>query len=386
MGMLVDTEPDGQPDGTATGDDLNPPIADDEDGVVLPPELVAGSTITVPVTASVPGFLNAWVDFNNNGIWLDPGEQVFLNWPLVPGVNLLPMTVPPAPASVSGGPQSRWRFTTYPPAVPAFDGLETDGEVEDYEVNIEVFDFGDALDPTYPTLYANNGARHRVATTPVFWLGPLSPDDEGDGQPNATATGDDITGIADEDGVVVNTTLIRGQTGSLDITASATGYLQAWIDYDRDGSWGGAGEQIATNLILSSGLNNLSVPVPSTAGIGPVMARFRFGGETNLLVTGMAVNGEVEDHMLTIYQDGPTNAVDLVITNIVHTGTNEWTIWWQWESNVTYETQYHTNLLTTNQAWLPWGLWVSSAPYEQVDTGGVETTKLYRVIAPYTAP
>ena len=48
-------------------------------------------------------------------------------------------------------------------------------------------DFGNAQ-PVYPTLLASNGARHTVVSG--FSLGPTI-DEEADGQPNATATGDD---------------------------------------------------------------------------------------------------------------------------------------------------------------------------------------------------
>ena len=49
-------------------------------------------------------------------------------------------------------------------------------------------DFGDAPDPTYPTLLASGGASHQI--TGLF-LG-AAVDGEPDGQPDATATGDDL--------------------------------------------------------------------------------------------------------------------------------------------------------------------------------------------------
>ena len=49
----------------------------DEDGVVFSTPLVAGTTATIEVTASTAGFLNAWIDFNNDNDWDDSGEQIF---------------------------------------------------------------------------------------------------------------------------------------------------------------------------------------------------------------------------------------------------------------------------------------------------------------------
>ena len=390
MGALVDAEADGQPDGTATGDDNNPPTGlDDEDGVTIQSPLVAGSVAGVQVTASVPGYLNAWIDYNCNGTWIDPGEQVFLNQPLVPGPQWLQLPLPVPPAIVSGGPQSRWRFTTYPPAAPAFTGAESNGEVEDYEVRIEVLDFGDAPDPTYPTIYANDGARHLIPATPVVYLGATAPDLSADGQPTAAADGDDASGVDDEDGVfaVAGAPLVRGDpSAALGVVCSTNGYLNGWLDFDADGSWTGAGEQIAVDRALPAGFSALVFGIPAGARLGPVVGRFRFASGAGLTYTGLASDGEVEDHEFTIYQNGPdTN--NFRITNVAHSAANQMTIWWVGDTNVVYETQYILDLPSTaSPPWTAWGPWVSAPPLAQFDTNAAETTKHYRVVAPYSPP
>jgi len=58
-------------------------------------------------------------------------------------------------------------------------------------------DAGDAPDPGYPTLAANNGAFHVIV--PGFHLG-LNVDGEADGQPSPNARGDDLNGQDDADG------------------------------------------------------------------------------------------------------------------------------------------------------------------------------------------
>ncbi|MGQ0618313.1 MAG: hypothetical protein ACT4QA_00105 [Panacagrimonas sp.] len=68
-------------------------------------------------------------------------------------------------------------------------------------------DFGDAPDPTYLTLLASNGARHALSSS--LRLGPTI-DSEAEGQPNSGATGDDLAGVDDEDGVSFVGTLIAG--------------------------------------------------------------------------------------------------------------------------------------------------------------------------------
>jgi len=60
-------------------------------------------------------------------------------------------------------------------------------------------DFGDAPDPTYPTLQASFGASHIIDN--VTYLG-ITVDGESDGLPHPSALGDDNNNIDDEDGVL----------------------------------------------------------------------------------------------------------------------------------------------------------------------------------------
>ncbi len=392
LGAAIDAEPDGQPDGTATGDDNNPPAGlDDEDGVSIPSPLLAGAAVQVQVIASVAGFLNAWIDWNSDGDWADPGEQVFINQPLIPGPNPLPVSVPLPPALVAGGPDSRWRFTTNAVVLPGpfFIGWWGNGEVEDYEVRLEVLDFGDAPEPPYPTLLASDGARHRIPATPVYYLGAQPPDADPDGQPSPDAQDDDYAGTDDEDGVFVpaGAPLVRGDSSAaLSVICSTGGYLNAWLDFDGNGGWTDAGEQIAADRAMPAGFTALVFGIPAGAQIGPVVGRFRFASAAGLSYAGFAADGEVEDHEFTIYQNGPDTNY-FYITNIAYAATNQATIWWVGDTNATYETQYILDLPSTvSPPWTAWGAWVTGDPLMQVDTNAAETAKHYRVVAPYSPP
>lgn len=389
LGQSVDAEHDGQPTPNADGDDLYPPplppLMGDEDGVAIPKPLVAGAAVQVQVTASVSGYLNAWIDWNSDGDWADPGEQVYMNWSLNSGLNLLPLNVPVPPALVAGGPHSRWRFTTYPTMSPMANylGLETDGEVEDHEVQLEVFDFGDAPD-SYQTLLASDGARHRIPS--AYWLGAIAPDLEPDGQPTAGADGDDNAGNDDEDLVATTAKLVQGQIRTIVASASTNGFLNIWIDFNQNGTWAEPGEQAVVDLALVPGTNPVPIATPQVARLGPTFARVRFCSYRGLGPAGLASDGEVEDYAVTVYQAGPDTNV-FRITNVVYAATNTATIGWAGESNVTYETQYATNLLSdSNVSWTAWGGWVTAAPHVQTDGNAVETTRFYRVIAPWSPP
>ncbi|MDX1998485.1 MAG: GEVED domain-containing protein, partial [Thermoanaerobaculia bacterium] len=299
MGANLDSEADGQPTVNADGDDANPALGpDDEDGVTLPAFLVACESANVTVNASGVAKLDAWVDYNANGSFADPGEKIFNNQALVAGANVLPVTVP---CGVTPATKSFARFRLSTVGGLAATGVAADGEVEDYAVALSGLDFGDAPDPTFPTLFASNGARHGVnAGSPGPFLGAIR-DTEANGQPNVGATGDDLAGTDDEDGVLFTTPLIPGQSASVTVTASATGSLRAWVDWDGDGSWATVGDELvfSPGATLAAGANVLTFTVPATANSSlTTYARFRFASTAVAGFSGLENDGEVEDHQV----------------------------------------------------------------------------------------
>ena len=185
----------------------------------------------------------------------------------------------------------------------------------------EELDFGDAPDPTYPTLLANNGPRHQVGH---LFLGALI-DAEPDGQPHPQAMGDDMNNQQDEDGVLLMSPLISGQTAQLDITASQPGLLDAWIDFDGDGNFTGLNEQIFASQTLNGGVNHLIINVPVGTPFGLItVGRFRLSSAGGLsydgvLPSGLIPDGEVEDHEFFIEEEYSYKwfqAPDLDVTGI----------------------------------------------------------------------
>ncbi|MFV2067899.1 MAG: GEVED domain-containing protein [Pirellulales bacterium] len=186
---------------------------------------------------------------------------------------------------------------------------QTTGETKFTIVFGGIQDFGDAPDPAFPTLLASTGARHTIVDG--FFLGNLV-DAEPDGQPTPLADGDEF----DEDGVAFDSVLQVGTDTTFTVVASAPGMLDAWIDWNGDGDWDDAGEQIFTNQPLTAGSNGLNVPVPESASQGFTFARFRFSSEGGLPPTGPAPDGEVEDYRLEVRANPWQNSPDpLNVTN-----------------------------------------------------------------------
>src|SRR5262249_2202697 len=97
LGKLVDSEPDGQPNVGANGDDNNG-VPDDEDGLIIP-TFVVGTTQNVETTVfnntGKTATVALWVDFNGNGVF-DAGERFALTVPSspTPQVVQIPVVVP----------------------------------------------------------------------------------------------------------------------------------------------------------------------------------------------------------------------------------------------------------------------------------------------------
>lgn len=314
LGKTADTEFNGQPSVNADGDDKNPAGAvSDEDGVRFLSALLPGQTATVEVTLTTQqgGLLDAWIDFSRNGSWGESGEKIFSSRALVNGANTLSFSVPAG--TQAGNTYARFRLSFAGTESPT--GEASSGEVEDYQVQIQEdqLDFGDAP-PAYPVTLSQNGARHRYSRS--VSLGTAI-DAEQDGQPSATAAGDDSQPAGasdDEDGVSFAGPLETGATATVQVTASVAQHrLDAWIDFNGNGSWNETGEKIANSVVLNSGVNTLTFTVPSAAALGQTAARFRLSLQGGLAPTGGASEGEVEDYMVTIQQqaldfgDAPQN-------------------------------------------------------------------------------
>ena len=170
----------------------------------------------------------------------------------------------------------------------------------------EDMDFGDAPNSDYPTRASSNGARHVLGSG--LELGSIA-DSDNDGQNNAAATGDDNDELNDDDGVVFNDILQAGTTVSINVTASASGgRLDAWIDFNGDGDWDDAGEQIFADQALSIGDNALTFDVPEGSPNVTTYSRFRLSSAGGLNYDGLAADGEVEDYQVEIV--GEIAAID----------------------------------------------------------------------------
>jgi hypothetical protein len=188
-------------------------------------------------------------------------------------------------------------------------------------------DYGDAPDPftttlgRYPTLKANDGARHVTSGNELYLGAGVS--SELDGKPQPGGDGDDF-----DDGITfrfqrntydtnqVPPLFNKNVDTSITVTASAPGLLDGWIDFNADGDWNDPGEHVFTNEVFAEGslTQTFLVRVPASAPTVTTpttsFARFRISTTGTPLPTGLALDGEVQDYRVVIVPGTPPTGVD----------------------------------------------------------------------------
>lgn len=175
----------------------------------------------------------------------------------------------------------------------------------DQNFGFDASGYGDAPN-SYLTTNVSNGARHIIVNG--LKLGTNVPDSDTNGQPNASANGDDTNGTDDEDGVSSFPILTTTSTSySVNVNATnttgSTAKLVGWIDFNKSGTFE-ASEGESVDVPKNSSDETVTLNWNSLSGLttGDTYARFRLSTDniTASTPSGIANNGEVEDYKLTI--------------------------------------------------------------------------------------
>ena len=123
-GVSVDTDGKGSPGANLDTFD---------DGILLNPVIAGDTASTVTIISSGSGFIDAWMDFNGDGDWDDPGEKILSSHAVVAGANSVSFDVP---ATVGAVANIAARFRLSSAGGLSTTGKAADGEVEDYLVSV----------------------------------------------------------------------------------------------------------------------------------------------------------------------------------------------------------------------------------------------------------
>lgn len=338
LGTCVDDEADGSA-GSADGDDNSAVINithgtcatgnDDEDSLTPPALTDEDVTPTIAVATvnntGADAYLACWVDYSGL-TGFDSGErsETVTVADGTTSVNVILPNVPNNANDTTGGSSyMRCRLASTEAEIADPSGTATSGEVEDYPVTISAIpliplDLGDAPTAEYSTLLADTGPSHIVSND--LYMGACV-DDETDGQPTATAHGDDtsaaslvtagtcLTTNKDEDSLTPPLFTVGQVAPSVTVTTvnttDADAYLACWVDYS------GVGFEATERSDIVTVINNATSAVVTFPNV-PTNANSNTGGSSFMrcrlasteseikLPTGKANNGEVEDYPVTI--------------------------------------------------------------------------------------
>lgn len=312
MGTNIDADGDGLPSVSANGDDTDSD-GDDEDGVTIP-TLTSGSNATLTINSSAAAKVNAFIDWNNDGDFLDASEAI-AELTVAAGNNNLSVAVP-AGAVTGTSLGARFRLSTAGGLTSV--GGAVDGEVEDYMVTVNAAagatsDYGDYSTFAIATQTANSAIRIGTALTDVEASSPA----------NATATGDDAVGTDDEDLLLPVFTV--GTTTSLavpvTITAASlsgsTARVNAFVDWNGDGDVADTNETYVALTVSASGTFNFNITPPVGTAVGTKYLRVRVAeGATHPGFSGLStLKGEVEDYAVQVVSTDPCNCPGNLLTN-----------------------------------------------------------------------
>ncbi|XPP92879.1 GEVED domain-containing protein [Photobacterium leiognathi subsp. mandapamensis] len=123
----------------------------------------------------------------------------------------------------------------------------------------------------------------------------------------ADATGDDVTGSDDEDGVTLPADMYVGASNDIDVVVTGgSGHINIFMDLDNDGTFmNNPGEHVVQDFPVTAGTNTIPTFLPS--GIsnghdGTTFIRVRLCSAANqcTAATGTVDNGEVEDYTVNV--------------------------------------------------------------------------------------
>jgi hypothetical protein len=245
------------------------------------------SNDTVFVIGSYEFFVGAGNDTAR--LWINPDAATFGS-----------SNAPPADLTATFGPDasqlaSLVLFQKPAPALPAahyLDELRIDRTWGGIVSLLFWRDFGDAPD-SYHTMSSSDGPYHPVVEG--VYLGDAV-DCDFIGNPDTWADGDE-----NDDGVRFSGPLVPGSSILVAVEVSTNGFLDAWIDFNRDGDFADGDEQVfSSESFAGTTARFLILSTPMTAKEGPTYARFRFSTGGHLSYDGPALDGEVEDYLIYI--------------------------------------------------------------------------------------
>ncbi|MBK7441854.1 MAG: T9SS type A sorting domain-containing protein [Bacteroidetes bacterium] len=251
----------------------------------LTPGVSAGFTLTPGYTGTVyPEYFSIWIDYNKDLDFNDAGENVYNSGAATAAVSGSFVVT----AGMTGTTRMRvsMKYNALATSCETFDY----GEVEDYTVS-----FNPVI--TYCSSAGTSSTTRYIDYVKLNTINRTSGSDGG--YYNGTGT---------------LTNIVKGTTYTLTYSAGFSGtiyqmYWRGWIDYNRDGDFSDAGEQVFQKKATTAASLTKNILVPTTASTGTTRLRIsaKYGAYPTACET--FANGEVEDYTVNIMPALPSGEV-----------------------------------------------------------------------------
>lgn len=182
-----------------------------------------------------------------------------------------------------------------------------------------------------PTTNTNNASltNTTISNTNAYYIGTSAPDHDAGSIGNAAADGDDTSGT-DQDETIIPT-LYQDVSSYINVPVTGSGgYLQAFADWDADGSFAAASEQFATDYQdggtgdldnTANGVIRIAVRPPANASTSQTYLRLRWSSTAGFDSTTAVTNGEVEDYGILVVANPAGTSTCSTTTNTALSGT-----------------------------------------------------------------
>jgi len=252
-----------------------------EDFTAITFNLTSGGTASLTLTpgfsgSTYPEYFSIWVDHNKDLDFTDAGENVYNSAAVTAAVS----GSFSVPAGLTG--TTRLRITM------KYNALATSCETFDYG---EVEDYTASFTPAGISYCSSSGTSGTSRHIDYVKIGSITRTSGSDG--------------GYYDGTALSTNVSKGSTYALKYSAGFSGtiyqmYWKGWMDFNRDGDFADAGEQIFQKVATSSAIfnKNFSIPLSASTGLTRMRISCKYGGYPTSCETFS--NGEVEDYTLNI--------------------------------------------------------------------------------------
>ncbi|SFC84136.1 Por secretion system C-terminal sorting domain-containing protein [Flexibacter flexilis DSM 6793] len=262
-----------------------------KDATSLSTNLTLGAAATISFSAGFAStayteYWRVWIDYNKDNDFDDAGELVVSTSSSSAATLTGTFTVP---TTASTGATRMRVSMKYNAAQTGPCETFSYGEVEDYTVNLAT---GTTTPPTTVTYCASKGNSVTDEWIDLVQLGTIS----------RTSTAD----AGYKDATSLSTNLTKGASATISFSAgfastAYTEYWRVWIDYNKDGDFADAGEQVVATSSSSAATLTGTFTVPATASTGST--RMRVSMKYNAAQTSSCETfsyGEVEDYTVNI--------------------------------------------------------------------------------------